>query len=457
MIRRSIWIGILAGLGSFGEALGQAPTLTITSSNIASDVTLDLNTFNAPCLLSVAPYIRVRATANFSPVAVPLSKVKINVVSVDGVNLLGAGTEQPLATSDATVYSALAGLLGSNGTANIRYRIPASEMTNYAWSAGTNTTDLILTTPGSTLCLGSTTFTRTLSLVIQPFLTVPATTNLTLTVNNLNYFRTTTISGSQNIVATTTVAHGIRLKTGAATFIFSNGYSGATDPLTNVNKVQAQITGQSAISLSTGFQDLSPSGGFAVVTGNSKTSQVGFSITPANLKANFVKKGTYTANLGYEAFDARVSPTLSAVPLSPTLVVDVADMGEIAVNNAAVNVNFNTTAAYINGAAVEMPGHLTVSKTTAYSVTVKANGPSLTNGANALPIGILSIGPATGQTGVNTITLSETAQKIIDGAAPEIDRSVGLKFSVPAAKVPQLMSKPAGDYSVTLTYTLTAP
>jgi hypothetical protein len=444
-------------LACCSRAAAQNPTLTITSSNIASEVSLDLNTLSAPCLLSVAPYVKVRATGNFSPVAVPLNKVRTTVVSIDGLNLLGASTEQPVGTSDATMYTALAGLLGTTGTVLVRYRIPVTEMTNYAWNAGTNTTDLIFTTPGSTLCLGTATFTRTLSLVVQPFLVAPATTNLTLSVNNLNFFRSSTISNSHNIVATTTVAQGIRLKTGATNFAFTNGYSGATDPLTAVSNVQAQITGQSAINLSTTLQNLSPSGGFAVTTGNTRTSAVNFSIAPATLKTSFIKKGTYTSNLSYEVFDARVSPALTAVPLTATLTVDVADMGEIAVNNTSVNVNFTTPAHYASGASTEMPAHLTVSKTTAYSVTVRANAAVLTSGSNTLPVGILNIGPATGQTGITPITLSTTAQKIIDGAAPEIDRSIGLKFSVPASQLSQVLNKPAGDYTVTLTYTLIAP
>ncbi|HEX7756274.1 MAG TPA: hypothetical protein VF421_13065, partial [Niabella sp.] len=92
-------------LTSWGNA--QNPTLTITSSNIASEIAVSNNSFTAnSCLLSLGSYIRCKANADFSPMLTPsiLSKIKLLVTAIGpNISLGGAASEQPLSTSDQSL------------------------------------------------------------------------------------------------------------------------------------------------------------------------------------------------------------------------------------------------------------------------------------------------------------------------------------------------------------------
>jgi len=110
----------------------------------------------------------------------------------------------------------------------------------------------------------------------------------------------------------------------------------------------------------------------------------------------------------------------------------------------------------LNGVAVNIPNHLTISKTCAYDVYVKASSENLVNGTYSIPVSCISIGPGSGQAGISSVSLSSTAQKIITGASPCLDRNVDIKYSIPAEKIEQVLGHPAGTYSTTITYSCVA-
>ncbi|MCD2421417.1 hypothetical protein LQ567_01490 [Niabella pedocola] len=444
-------------------AAGQNPTLTITSSNISSEVAVNNNSFTAnSCLLALGAFIRVRANADFSPTLTPsiLSKIKLLVTAIGpNISLGAAVTERSLSVSDQTLYSALISLV-NGGAVSIRYRIPQTEMTNYAWKAGTYATNLTFTTPGGTLCLSTNTYPASLKVIVNPFISVSTASNITATVDNLNYFRNTTLNVSHTLPFTYTVPLGLRVNTATANFAYSNGYPGAANPNTSTGNVMANVSAPvtgTPIALSSSYQNLSPAGGYTIPVGNKQTNTVNYSISPANLKAGFIQKGTYTTTLNYEAFDAGTTPQAAAVQQVPALTVNVADLGELRVNNSDVTVSFNNLNDYKNGVSTSLNNALTISKTTAYDVYVKASSPNLVNGSNTIPVGCVSISSSTGDPSVSAVTLSPTAQKIISAAAPVIDRQVGLKYSITADKVTQVLGKPPGTYNTTITYSFVAP
>ncbi|ULT28162.1 hypothetical protein KUH03_17135 [Sphingobacterium sp. E70] len=108
----------------------------------------------------------------------------------------------------------------------------------------------------------------------------------------------------------------------------------------------------------------------------------------------------------------------------------VSDLGEIVANQQTVNLAFATTNDYKNGVNLNMPAHLRVSKTTPYNLYVRATSTSFTSGANSIPLNVLRIGPMAGQSGMNTITLSSTAQQLIQNADPVIDRNLNMLYSI---------------------------
>ncbi|AHF17798.1 hypothetical protein [Niabella soli] len=442
-------------------ASAQNPTLNITSSTIAGEIATSDNSFTSNgCLLSIGAYIKARANTDFSPLPSPpiLSKIKLLVTAIGpNVNLGGAATEQPLSLTDQPLYSAVVSL-GGGGAVAIRYRIPQTEMTSYAWKAGTYTTGLTFTSPGGSLCLGTSTFPATLKVIVNPFIVLSTPpSDLTLTVNDLKYFRTTPLSGSHTLPFSYTVPLGLHVKTAAVNFAYTNGYSGASDPNTATGNVSANISAPvtgAAIALSTSYQNLSPAGGYAVPTGNNQTNTVTYSITPATLKAAFIQKGSYTTTLNYEAFDAGTTPLAGSVQQNAALVINVSDLGALQASSD-LTLSFNNVTDYTNGVSASLVNALTISKTTPYDVYVKASS-DLVNGSNSIPVSCISLASDTGDPTVTAVTLSTASQKIISAAAPVIDRQVALKYSITSDKTAQILGKPAGTYTAGITYSFVA-
>ncbi|MNT36279.1 hypothetical protein D3C72_1723520 [compost metagenome] len=139
------------------------------------------------------------------------------------------------------------------------------------------------------------------------------------------------------------------------------------------------------------------------------------------------------------------------------LSVVVSDLGEIVANQQAVNLAFATTNDYKNGVNLNMPAHLKISKTTPYNLYVRATSTSFTSGANSIPLNVLRIGPMAGQSGMNTVTLSTTAQQLIQNADPVIDRNLNILYSIPASATGMLLNKPAGAYTANIIFSFVAP
>jgi len=384
--------------------------------------------------------------------------ILMKIMTVGGKPVSSGIQENPLTLSDKTLFSALLEVLTNPGSVDIQYRIPANLMQQSAWNAGTFTTGLIFTVPGGVLCLGTSNPTNTFSLVVDPFTVLSPTSNITLSVNDFKYYRNTTISASHSLSTLFTVPLGLNVSTSSSTFNYTNGYIGAINPNTSTSNLSASITAPSAgsqINLNTTPQALTTAGGIVVPVGNTSVNTVTYGVTPTNLTAGFLQAGSYTTTLKYEAFNAGNSPNTTTQQMV-NLNLEVADMGAITVNNAEVTLALSTQNDYLNGVAVDIPNHLTISKTSAYDVYVKAASDNLVNGTSTLPVSCISIGAGSGQTGINPVSLSSTAQKIITGAAPCLDRSVGIQYSIPAEKIKQVLGHPAGTYSTTITYSFVA-
>ena len=135
----------------------------------------------------------------------------------------------------------------------------------------------------------------------------------------------------------------------------------------------------------------------------------------------------------------------------------VSDLSEIIANQSTVNLTFSTASHYQNGVNQDMPAHLKLSKTTPYNVYVRATSANFASGVNSVPLNVMRIGPMPGQTGMQTVTLSATAQQLINGADPVIDRSLNIRYSIPASETSKLLNKPAGTYTTNIIFSFVAP
>lgn len=277
---------------------------------------------------------------------------------------------------------------------------------------------------------------------------------------SFDQFRTLGANAQQSFINTRTVPINIQVK-GNAVFNFS-GPAGILNPNTGIQNMKVAISSPAtgtAIALSAAYQNIPGATSLAVPVKNTETDILTYSLSPSDLVAGFMQSGTYSNSIYSQITDSRSLPSnpAPAVNLVTPLSIQVADLQEIRLNQTVINLAFNNLADYQNGIAVNSSNHITISKTNPFDVYVKSNTNVLVIGTNSIPVSCLQIGPASGQTDMLPITLSTTAQKVISGAKPCLDRNFNVKYSIAADKVPLLLGKPPGTYTTTVTYSFTAP
>jgi hypothetical protein len=363
-----------------------------------------------------------------------------------------------LSTNDQGIASANLGLLGlGSWSFTVEYALP--NISTNAWQAGTYSVPLIYSFTGVTLGGGLTTPPNpTITVNVSPFINPQIPPNdVELLLNDLNYFRNTSLFPGNPTSYLHTVPLKINLKGNTTQFAFTNGYANVPSPVTSIGRVRVQTTTPAGdiTALSTSGADILPS--TAVPIGNLTSVTTQYTISPADALAGFINMGTYTTTMTLEAKDGSGGATTSG-PKTLNLKVTVSDLAAININTATINLKLQTAADYKNGVYVDVPNHLVVSKTTPYTVTVKADDSNLKLGATyTIPSSILSIGPAAGQTGVNSISsLTTSPQTLVSSSMPAIDRKNSIRYSIDATKTPGLLNKTAGIYTTTVTYTVTA-
>lgn len=412
-------------------------------------------------LIALIPSIYAMSTqGNFSSSTsthtVPLSVAYLKLNQIGGVNLLSSVTEAQLSSSSTLLVSSLLGITLSKGAILMDFRVATA---SHTWLAGSYKTGLRLTAQG---ILGGTITPqdRDVSITVPAFIAAPATINTTsLLVNDLNYFRAPAGISSNKIVSiSTTVPYIPTLRTSSSQFTFSTTLPYNNPPVSPVSDVAVSLSGVSTAtaiaSLSTTDQALTTSSGIAV-SSNNQTLTNTFSVSGSKLKSDFVQAGTYRVPLVYSWNGLPANPVQASG--NGTLEIVVSDLGELVANQQAVDLAFSTADHYKNGVSKDMPAHLKLSKTTPYNLYVRATSENFSSGTNTIPLNVMRIGPMAGETGINTITLSTTAQQLIQSANPVIDRNLNIQYRIPANETHQLLNKPAGNYSTSIIFSFVAP
>lgn len=437
-----------------------------TQSNLGQGpVYVDNQSIEYVSVLNLAPTISIRATDSYfkkgtSTTTLNANLVRARVIGTGGqlLNLLSihAAQEATLSTSFTPIYSSLLGLL-SGGLVNIRYTIP--NPSSFAWKAGVYTNNLSFNLTG--IALGSISVkTNIINITVDPFIKATQPQNVEFTINSLDFYRNRTLDAkSQSLSITGTLNAGIRMKTSSSYFTYSNGYPGGTDPRAPATVVMAQMMAPTVKAgeflTGTTVKTMTEAKGIEVPVGNTSQVSMSYSLSKEVLKSNFLKKGTYTLNLNHEIFDAESSGTPLSQSLFSAVLVNVADMGELVVNNQDVTLKFQTANDYKNGVHVDMPAHLSVSATSPYDVFVKASNTSLSNGSNSIPVSALQISAGSGDEFAPLI-LKDTRQRIL-GISPVLDKKMNIRYSISASEAAKLMGKASGTYTTSITYSLIAP
>jgi len=141
----------------------------------------------------------------------------------------------------------------------------------------------------------------------------------------------------------------------------------------------------------------------------------------------------------------------------------------ISINNGSgaiggnVEFNYMTAEDYNSTKTIHVPASLIVTSTKNFDINVKANGANFKKGNDFIPVNVLTIKPKTGgskpMTGAfSNVVLSTTDQKLISGADLGGGLMLELDYEIPRdrSSSADMMGKPSGSYTQTITYTATA-
>ena len=436
-------------------------TINLPESSIRTQSDYTAEAIGGPSLnglLSLVPNINIKSNlANFpissgatSIPAVPLSRFFVKIYSIGTLILLGSSVEQfPSNTEAKSIYGGLASV--SPGPIKSNYRV---QVGGYAWHAGTFSNTIVFSLAGLLGSIG--TPNQLINIVVPPFITMETTSaDIALNVNTLDQFRSTGVTANGNLNYFTTVNTNIRLKSTAANFSFNKTYPNLPVPVNVSTLLNVKIPTFTAVNPNTADQNVATN--VVVPIGNKNLNAPAYTITAANLKTNFIQAGIYTLPITYSIPPVTTNESTTA-SVSGNATVNVASMSELIISQPAVKLIFGSANDYKNGVSVTMTNHLRVSSTVPYDITVKASGATLTStSGNTLPVNLIRIEGASGQSGITPIILSATAQKLMNASAPAIDRLLSIKYSIPSAQAAQLLNKAGGDYTTTVTYTIVAP
>ncbi|GEJ44037.1 peptidoglycan-binding protein LysM [Chryseobacterium sp. ON_d1] len=137
------------------------------------------------------------------------------------------------------------------------------------------------------------------------------------------------------------------------------------------------------------------------------------------------------------------------------------DAGSTAIGGT-VAFNYVTAADYNSDQTVTKANSLKVTSTKNFNVKVKAGGPNFINGSNSIPVDVLTIkaAEAPGSMGgtKTAVVLSATDQTLVSNAPLGSALTLNLDYTIPAARSSSsdILGKPAGTYTQTVTYTATS-
>jgi len=164
--------------------------------------------------------------------------------------------------------------------------------------------------------------------------------------------------------------------------------------------------------------------------------------------------------LGTNNVNAQNATATTTVSITLNDVISI-DAGSTAITGA-VAFNYATAVDYNSEKTVAQANALKVTSTKNFNVKVKAGGASFVNGTNLIPVDVLTIkaAAASGTMGgtKRAVVLSATDQTLVANAPLGSALTLNLDYTIPAAKSSSsdILGKPAGTYTQTVTYTATA-
>lgn len=286
------------------------------------------------------------------------------------------------------------------------------------------------------------------------------TRDVTFRINSFDYFRKGFNSDLLSPLPTLEILHTVPIDFSIAvrnhTFEFTGGSSSVGDPNAPTSIISYAARGAmqgSTVSLQTYYQNFYPKSD--VPLGNKTSLAQHVRIPASSMKSYFLNKGTYTTDLNYK-MEGKGKTFVNSKNVWVKLRIEVLDMSELALSTNQVTLAFTNARHYKNGVSKDLIDHLSVSRTTPYTVTVKANSSHFSAGTKSIPVSVLELGPAAGETAVRKLSLSTEPQVLILSSKASLDQKYSIKYSIPPSKTKELVAQAGAVFSGTITYTLTA-
>lgn len=151
-----------------------------------------------------------------------------------------------------------------------------------------------------------------------------------------------------------------------------------------------------------------------------------------------------------------VSTTVS-ITLADVLSIDT----ESSANGGAVDFRYETVADYNSQKTKSVPKSLVVTFSKAFDVKVRANGEYFENGTNKIPINVITIQRNESSTLIGKskpVILSTVDQVLVGSVALGVKLQLDLDYIIPQSKSSSndILGKPSGNYTQTVTYTASA-
>ncbi|WBV58036.1 peptidoglycan-binding protein LysM [Chryseobacterium sp. PTM-20240506] len=164
--------------------------------------------------------------------------------------------------------------------------------------------------------------------------------------------------------------------------------------------------------------------------------------------------------LGSNNVQAQNTTATTTVNITLNDVISI-DAGSTAMGGT-VAFNYVTAMDYNSEKTVAQASALKITSTKNFNVKVKAGGPTFVNGLNSIPVDVLTIKAAAApgnMGGTKTDVILSAGEKTLVANAPLGSAlTLNLDYTIPAAKSSSsdILGKPAGTYTQTVTYTATA-
>lgn len=389
------------------------------------------------------------------------------------------GTPSPpaaLSTSPATLFQPRTSLFDNRptGVVNMRYSIANAAIISATWRQGEYRNIREYTTYTSGSLRYFTPVSERILLEVDAILNwiqmpVASTVNLPASIFDL-YRSETGLNVVYEGILGTTLPYRFYVRANSSAILHNEVPASPSIPLSVIRasgRDRSLNQTFNTLSISTNTQELTLGTEINIATQNRNNITYTMNISRANLLQYFFRPGTYrlppvmlTTNGtavattynepgGLKTVNYELSPFQWTIPAQQQiLLTDASDL----------LFDFNSLDHFADGNEQTLVRNLRLSSNIDYTLYVRSEGQGFLGPSGELiPLNVLEIGSATGDPNVRNVILTNQSQTLVSPSGPSLDRTVALRYVIPAVKArASIFGKPSGTYRTSIIYSFIA-